>query len=330
MKTEVGYALSGEKLLQFFRKMLELRMFEEKVERLYREGKIAGPTHLYIGQEAVAVGVIEALDRDDIIISTYRGHGHGIARGVPMKAVLGEILGRAVGTCKGLGGSMHAPISVEKKILFATAIVGSGIPIAVGVALGFKNRNSRNIAVAFFGDGAVNTGAFHEALNLASVWSLPVLFVCENNLYAMTTAFSRVFAGESIASRASCYGIKAFRVNGNDVVEVYHRTLEATNHIREGGGPAFLECLTYRQKGHGGYDLGTWYRPREELDEWLARDPIELLFNRLKQDGLITEESRKNTEQEIAQELDKVADEVLNSPVADFASLQKYVYSSEA
>ncbi|MDW8084103.1 MAG: thiamine pyrophosphate-dependent dehydrogenase E1 component subunit alpha [Candidatus Caldarchaeum sp.] len=329
MEARLTFRVGRDKLLGFLRKMLEVRMFEEKVERLYREGKIAGPTHLYIGQEAVAVGVIEALDPDDVVISTYRGHGHGVARGVPMKAVLGEIMGKAVGTCKGLGGSMHAPISVEKKILFATAIVGSGIPIAVGVALGFKHRNSRNIAVAFFGDGAVNTGAFHEALNLASVWRLPVLFVCENNLYAMSTALSRVFAGESIAARASCYGIKSYRVQGNDVVEVYETTLEATKHVREGGGPAFMECLTYRQRGHGGYDLGTWYRPREELDEWFAKDPIQLLFNRLKEEGLVDEEVKKQMEREIAETLEKITEEVLNSPVLDFETLQKYVYASE-
>lgn len=329
MEKTATTSLGSEKLLRFLRKMMEIRMFEEMVERLYREGKIAGPTHLYIGQEAVAVGVVEALHPDDVIISTYRGHGHGIARDVPMKAVLGEILGRAVGTCKGLGGSMHAPISVDRKILFATAIVGSGIPIAVGAALAFKYRNSKNIAVAFFGDGAVNTGAFHEALNLASVWHLPVLFVCENNLYAMTTALSRTFAGESIAARASSYGMRTYRVMGNDVVEVYERTSEAVEHIRAGEGPAFMECLTYRQKGHGGYDLGTWYRPREEMDEWFSRDPIELLFNRLKGEGIISEEDRKKMESEIASQLEKIAEEVLNAPVAEFETLSRYVYSTE-
>ncbi|MEM0441257.1 MAG: thiamine pyrophosphate-dependent dehydrogenase E1 component subunit alpha [Candidatus Caldarchaeum sp.] len=328
MKPEL-HRLESEKLLRFFRKMLLIRRFEEKVERLYREGKIAGPTHLYIGQEAVAVGVIEALEPDDIIISTYRGHGHGLARDVPVKAVLAEILGKAVGTCKGLGGSMHAPISVEKRIPFATAIVGSGIPIAVGVALGFITRKSRNIAVAFFGDGAVNTGAFHEALNLSAVWKLPVLFVCENNLYAMSTALSRTFAGESIAARASCYRINSRRVMGNDVVEVYEATRNAAEYIRAGNGPAFLECLTYRHKGHGGYDLGTWYRPREEIEEWLARDPLELLFNRLKSEGILDEPTRKKLEDEIAEALDKTAEEVLNSPVEDFEKLMDYVYASK-
>ncbi|MCS7129368.1 MAG: thiamine pyrophosphate-dependent dehydrogenase E1 component subunit alpha [Candidatus Caldarchaeum sp.] len=321
--------LTGEKLLRMFRKMVELRFFEERVERLYREGKIMGPTHLYIGQEAVAVGVVEALDENDLIISTYRGHGHGLARGVPMEAVLGEILGRAVGTCKGLGGSMHAPICVEKKIPLATAIVGSGLPIAAGAALGFKLRGERNLAAVFFGDGAVNTGAFHEALNLASVWRLPVLFICENNLYAMTTSLTKTFAGESIAARASCYGIRAIPVNGNDVVEVYEATSLASRYIREGHGPFFLECRTYRQKGHGGYDLGTWYRPKEEIDEWLAKDPIEALYRRLASEGLMSEQDRKRIEAEVLRTLEEVVEKVLASPVADFSILPDLVYASK-
>ncbi|MEM2237253.1 MAG: thiamine pyrophosphate-dependent dehydrogenase E1 component subunit alpha [Candidatus Caldarchaeum sp.] len=324
-ETEVDNA----RLLTFFRKMVEIRLFEERVEKLYREGKIAGPTHLYVGQEAVAVGVIEALDKDDVIISTYRGHGHGLARGVPMRAVLGEIMGKSIGTCKGLGGSMHAPISVERKILFATAIVGSGLPIAVGVALGFKQRGEKNLAAVFFGDGAVNTGAFHEALNLAAVWRLPVLFVCENNLYAMSTALSRAFAGESIAARSSSYGIKTFTVMGNDVVEVYTTACSAASYIREGRGPAFIECRTYRQKGHGGYDLGTWYRPREEIEEWLMKDPIEMLFNRLKADGLLDEQKRKALEEEVNKMIDGVVEEVLKAPLTDFRVLEEFVYSSK-
>ncbi len=328
MASRQGSEIGSEKLLTFFKKMVEIRLFEERVERLYREGKITGPTHLYIGQEAVAVGVIEALDKDDVIISTYRGHGHALARGVPMEAVLGEIMGRSIGTCKGLGGSMHAPICVEKNIPVATAIVGSGIPIAVGVALGFKYRGEKKLASVFFGDGAVNTGAFHEALNLASVWRLPVLFVCENNMYAMTTALPRTFAGESIAARASSYGIRSFTVMGNDVIEVYERARSAISYIREGKGPAFLECRTYRQKGHGGYDLGTWYRPREEIEEWLMRDPIEMLFNRLKSLGLLDEEGRRSIEDTIASTLDKIVDKVLASPFTDFSTLESLVYAS--
>ncbi|MEM1942599.1 MAG: thiamine pyrophosphate-dependent dehydrogenase E1 component subunit alpha [Nitrososphaerota archaeon] len=328
MSSRQQLLISRDKLLGMLRKMIEIRMFEERVEKLYREGRILGPTHLYIGQEGVAVGVIEALEKDDVIISTYRGHGHGIARGIPMKAMLGEILGKAVGTCKGLGGSMHAPISAELGIPLATAIVGSGIPIAVGVGLAFKYRESKNVAVAFFGDGAVNTGAFHEALNLAAAWKLPVLFVCENNTYAMTTPLKSVFAGESIMARAACYGMPAYTAFGNDVIEVYETTLKALDKIRSGAGPAFIECKTYRFKGHGAYDLGTGYRPREEIEEWLRRDPIDMLVEKMKSAGLLQDEEKKTIEADVARQLDVVVDEVLNSPVYEYEKLSSLVYST--
>ncbi|MEM4189848.1 MAG: thiamine pyrophosphate-dependent dehydrogenase E1 component subunit alpha [Candidatus Caldarchaeum sp.] len=320
--------ISRDKLLGMLRKMIEIRMFEERVLKLYREGMVKGPAHLYMGQEGVAVGVIEALERDDVIISTYRGHGHGIARGVPVKALLGEILGKEVGTCKGLGGSMHAPISAERGIPLATAIVGSGIPIAAGVGLGFKYRGSRNVAVAFFGDGAVNTGAFHEALNLCAVWKLPVLFVCENNLYAMTTSIKSVFAGESIAARAAGYGITSYVAHGSDVIEVYETTLKALEKIRAGNGPAFIECRTYRFVGHGAYDLGTGYRSREEIEEWLRRDPINMLAERMKAAGMLTDEDRKKIEEETARQLDTLVEEVLKAPVCEYEKLSSLVYST--
>ncbi len=328
MSSRQQLLLSRDKLLGMLRKMVEIRMFEERVEKLYREGRIIGPTHLYIGQEGVAVGVIEALEEDDVVISTYRGHGHGIARGVPMKAVLGEILGKSVGTCRGLGGSMHAPISAEKNIPLATAIVGSGIPIAVGVGLAFKYRERRNVAVAFFGDGAVNTGAFHEALNLAAAWELPVLFVCENNLYAMTTHLKSVLAAESISARAASYGMATYTALGSDVLEVYETTSKALDRIRAGGGPAFIECRTYRFKGHGAYDLGTWYRPKEEIEEWLRRDPINILAERMKAGGMLTDEDRKKIEDDVARQLDTIVDEVLNSPVYDYEKLPSLVYAT--
>ncbi|MEM2225692.1 MAG: thiamine pyrophosphate-dependent dehydrogenase E1 component subunit alpha [Candidatus Caldarchaeum sp.] len=328
MSSSQQLLIPRNKLLDMLRKMIEIRMFEERVLKLYREGFVKGPTHLYVGQEGVAVGVIMALEKDDMIISTYRGHGHGLARGVPMKAVLAEILGKAMGTCKGLGGSMHAPISAELGIPLATAIVGSGIPIAVGAALGFKYRGSRNVAAAFFGDGAVNTGAFHEALNLAAVWKLPVLFVCENNLYAMTTSIKSVFAGESIAARAAAYGIPSYVAHGSDVIEVYETTLKALEKIRAGNGPAFIECRTYRFVGHGGYDLGTGYRPREEIEEWLRRDPINMLAERMKSAGMLQDEDRKKIEEEVARQLDVIVEEVVKSPTYDYDKLPSLVYSN--
>jgi TPP-dependent pyruvate/acetoin dehydrogenase alpha subunit len=328
MSSRQQLLLSRDKLLTMLRKMIEIRMFEERVERLYREGHIQGPTHLYIGQEGVAVGVIEALEEDDVVISTYRGHGHGIARGVPMKAILGEILGKSIGTCKGLGGSMHAPISAERNIPLATAIVGSGIPIAVGVGLAFKYRERQNVAVVFFGDGAVNTGAFHEALNLAAVWKLPVLFVCENNLYAMSTPIKSVLSSESISARAASYRITTFTVLGNDVIEVYETTSRALERIRAGNGPAFIECCTYRYRGHGGYDVSTWYRPKEEVEEWLRRDPIDMLVERMKSSGMLTDEEKKKIEDDIARQLDSIVEEVLKSPVYDYEKLSSLIYAS--
>jgi len=328
MSSHQELLISREKLIKILRKMIEIRLFEERVEKLYREGRIQGPTHLYVGQEAIAVGVIEALDKGDIVISHYRGHGHGIARGIPMKAVLGEILGKAVGTCKGLGGSMHAPISIEHNIPLATAIVGSGLPIAVGVALGFKYRGSKNVAAVFFGDGAVNTGAFHEALNLAAAWKLPVLFVCENNFYAMTTRTGGVFAGESIAARAACYGMPSYSIFGNDVIEVYNTTLNVLGRIRNGEGPAFIECQTYRYKGHGGYDTSTWYRPKEEVEEWLKKDPIKILAERMKSAGLLLEDELKKIQDDVSREIEVIVEEVLNAPVYEYEKLQSLVYSS--
>jgi TPP-dependent pyruvate/acetoin dehydrogenase alpha subunit len=329
MTSPQAVELDKDRLLGFLRKMLEIRMFEERVEALYREGKVAGPAHLYIGQEAVAVGVLEALRPDDVVLSTYRGHGHALARGVPMAAVLGEILGKAIGTCKGLGGSMHAPISVSHNIPMATAIVGSGIPIAVGVGLGLKYRGGGRIAAVFFGDGAVNTGAFHEGLNLAAVWALPVLFVCENNLYAMTTAISRTFAGQSIAARASSYGIKTYTAMGNDVLEVYKTASDAAEYIRAGKGPAFIECRTYRQRGHGGYDMGVWYRPAEERELWFSRDPIDLIFNRLKELGYADEGLRHSLIEEVGHMVEKAVEEALKSPVTDFKTLSELVYATK-
>jgi TPP-dependent pyruvate/acetoin dehydrogenase alpha subunit len=223
---------------------------------------------------------------------------------------------------------MHAPISTEHNIPLATAIVGSGLPIAVGIALGFKYRESRNVAVTFFGDGAVNTGAFHEALNLAAAWRLPVLFICENNLYAMTTSIKSVFAGESISARAACYGMPSYTALGSDVLEVYETTLKALDRIRKGDGPAFIECRTYRFKGHGAYDLGTGYRPKEEIEEWLRKDPIKMLAEKMKSAGLLQDDEWRMIEAEAAHQLDVVVNEVLNSPVYDYEKLASLVYSN--
>lgn len=318
--------LERKDLIAILRKLLELRRFEERVQKLYDQGKTVRPIHLYLGEEAIAVGVIRALDAADRIVVTYRGHGHALARGVPMRDVMGEILGRSYGTCKGLGGSMHAGMSFDHGIPVATAIVGSGMPIADGVGLALQYNESSNIAAVFFGDGAMNTGASHEALNLAGVWNLPVLFVCENNFYGMYTPQKVAFAGESIAARVMGYGIKSTQVFGNDVLAVYAATRDAVKYIREQKRPTFLECQTYRMKGHAAFDTA-WYRPKEEVEEWLKQDPIELFSAKLRTNGIIGDSEIAEMESSIDDELDRVVKEALAAPTIPFSDLQSLLYA---
>jgi len=322
--------LGDDLLKRMLRKMLEIRRFEEMIERLFLvEGKLLGPAHLYLGEEAVAVGVIEALRSDDVVVSTYRGHGHAIARGVSMEALMAELFGKITGTCKGLGGSMHAAISVKHNIPVATAIVGSGIPIACGVGLALKYRKENRIAAVFFGDGATNTGAFHEGVNLASVWKLPILFICENNFYALSVPHRKSFAGESIAARGASYGLKSYLVeNGNDVMAVYIAASKAAEYVRSGNGPAFIECRTYRKKGHGVYDTA-WYRPKEEVEFWIKNDPIDMFFEKLKRLGIISEGEFRSWDKEIASALEKAVKEAEQAPVMPFDEMWNYLYVSE-
>jgi TPP-dependent pyruvate/acetoin dehydrogenase alpha subunit len=318
--------LTREDFIWFLRKMCEMRRFEERVEKLFFEGQLIGPCHLYLGQEAVAAGIVKALDAEDFIISTYRGHGHAIARDVPLEALMAELFGKRTGTCKGLGGSMHSAMSVEHNILLASAIVGGGIPIAVGVGLALQYRKQRRIVAVFFGDGAANTGAFHEALNLAAVWKLPVLFVCENNFYAFSVPHKKSFAGESIAARASSYGVKAFLTDGNDVVAVYLSGKKAIEHIRGGKGPAFIECRTYRKKGHGVYDKAE-YRPQSEVQEWMKKDPIERYANNLIRLRILTKEDFEALNEEIEKTLDACVEKAKTAPYLEFDELWKLVYA---
>lgn len=323
--TKLG--LTCEQLLQMFEKMLRIRRFEEAVERLFLvEGKLIGLCHPYFGMEAVAVGVISALRPDDPIISTHRNHGHAIARGTPFKSLMAELFGKSIGTCKGLGGSMHAALSLEYNIPVVTAIVGSGIPIACGIGLALQYRREKRIAVVFFGDGAVNTGAFNEGLNFAAIWKLPILFVCENNHYALSTPVYKACAGESIASRGAAYGIKSFLVpNANDVIAVYLAARKAVDHIRPGGGPAFIECRTYRMKGHGIYDTG-WYRPKEEVKEWMKKDPIDTFMKKLKIMKILDDDIIKCMEEDIEEEIKQAIDEAEKAPVLDFDKLWDLLY----
>ena len=321
------HGLTKEKLREMLHKMLLIRKFEEKVEELFLvKGLLIGPSHLYLGQEAIATGAIMALEKDDQTVTTYRAHGHALAKDVPANLCMAELFGKSTGNCKGLGGSMHIGIYPKVGSLYATAIVGSGIPIAAGVALGLKLKKSRNIVATFFGDGAVNTGEFHEGVNLIAVWKLPVLVFCENNQYAMSTPVKRAVSSPSIAERGRAYGIDTIVVDGNDVISVYVATKTAAEKARQQSLPTFLECITYKMKGHGVYDKGD-YRPKDEVSKWLERDPILVFKKRMLEKQLLTQTEIDQEEKTVQQEIeDSVTFALAGSPMP-FDEMKNYVYA---
>jgi len=317
--------LDNARLLEMYRKMFEIRCFEEKVYDLYGRNLVPGTIHLYAGQEAVAVGVCANLGRDDYITSTHRGHGHCIAKGARLDKIMAEILGKKTGYCKGKGGSMHiADFNVG--MLGATAVVGAGIPIAAGAGLSIKLRRTAQVVACFFGEGASNQGTFHEGINMASTWALPVLFVCENNLYAMGTRQSRVMNIANVADRAAAYGIPGKAVDGNDVLAVYEVARGAVGRARRGEGPTLIECKTYRQKGHSRFDPAT-YRPEDEVKRWLEKDPIQRLKTRLLKDNVLTEQKAKEIEDAIAAEVEKAVEFAEKSPYPEPEEALEDVYA---
>jgi len=295
-----------------YRKMLQIRCFEEKVFELYGQNLVPGTIHLYAGEEAVAVGVCSNLTTSDYITSTHRGHGHCIAKGAELKQTMAEILGKKTGYCKGKGGSMHIA-DFKVGMLGATAIVGAGLPIAVGAGLSIRLRKTDQVVACFFGEGASNQGTFHESINLASAWSLPVIFVCENNLYAMGTRQSRIMNIENIADRAAAYGIPGVTVDGNDVLTVHETSQNAVNRARSGRGPTLIECKTYRHKGHSRVDPAK-YRPKEEVEGWLAKDPIKRLRVKLLQDRILTEPEVEMIERDVSLQIDEAVKFAVESP----------------
>lgn len=272
-------------LLGLLERMIEIREFEEGVRFLFLEGSMPGTIHQCQGQEATAVGVCAALGREDFITSTFRGHGHALAKGVTQQSLLDELFGAESGCCKGKGGSMHVG-DMSVGMVPGIAIVGGGIPLAAGMGLAFKMQGKREVVACFFGDGAVAEGAFHEGLNMAAIWNLPVIFVCENNLYGASTRVDRVMRNTRISDRAAGYGFEGETVDGNDVLAVYEATRRAAAQCREGKGPFLLELLTYRRTGHSRRDP-CHYQPKEERQEWASRDPIDRFAERLKADGLV-------------------------------------------
>lgn len=318
--------LDNNKLIEMYRQMLTIRLFEEKVFELYGQNLVPGTIHLYAGEEAVAVGVCANLRQDDYITSTHRGHGHCIAKGARLDKTMAEILGRKTGYCKGKGGSMHiADFSIG--MLGATAVVGAGIPIATGAGLSIKLRGTDQVVACFFGEGASNQGTFHEGINLAAVWHLPVVFVCENNLYAMGTRQSRVMLIENVADRASGYGIPGVAVDGNDLTAVYEAAEVAVERARRGEGPTLLECKTYRLKGHSRFDPAM-YRPKDEVNEWLKRDAIARFQTRLLKNGTLDDAGIQSIVQQVKGNIEAATKFALESPFPEGPEALQDIYTT--
>jgi pyruvate dehydrogenase E1 component alpha subunit len=311
--------------MQWFRRMIEIRLFEEKVQELFMEGLIQGTTHLCQGQEAVSVGALGALRDDDYLTMTYRGHGHALARDVSMEACFAELMGRTTGCCKGVGGSMHFT-DVEKGLLGAFAIVGGGLPVAVGAAYSAKLQGLDRIAITFCGDGATNIGTFHEALNMAAAWKVPVIFVVENNLYGEYTPLRESTPIDDLADRAKGYGIPGVIVDGQDIDAVYAAVGEAAERARGGEGPSLLEMKTYRFRGHSRTDPAK-YRPEGELARWQQRDPITLLGAKLAESGALSADAQTSLREEIQQLVDETADRAKQAPLPTIEEIRSYVYA---
>jgi acetoin:2,6-dichlorophenolindophenol oxidoreductase subunit alpha len=294
--------ISKEQLLEMYRRILRIRFFEEKVEALAGKGELAGAVHLSIGQEADIVGACMALRKDDYMVGTHRSHGHPIGKGADLKGLMAELMGKVTGVNKGKSGSMHlADFSVGS--VGETSIVGSGLPTCVGAALGAKMQGTDRVCLGFFGDGASNEGTFHESLNLAAIWKLPAIFMCENNGFAVTTSARDHASVEDIADRAKGYGIPGVVVDGMDPLAVYEVVSEAVKRARAGQGPSLIEAKTYRFRHHAeGALMGTFvYRTQEELDKWQQRDPVVSFPTQLIQNGILTEDEAKKMVQEARQ-----------------------------
>lgn len=326
MSSGLEPALAREQLLRLFRQMVVIRRVEEQMARSHPQGLIPGPCHTYVGEEAIATGVCAHLNDDDSIFSTHRGHGHALAKGVEPKAMMAELFGRATGCSQGRGGSMHL-FSPEVGLMGTSGIVGPSILQAAGAGYSFKLLKTTRVAAAFFGDGAVNNGAFHEGLNLAAIWQLPVLFICENNLYATEIAFEYSAHHSEVASRGVAYDMPGIVVDGNDVVAVYEAAGEAVNRARAGSGPTLIECKTYRTRPHAEGMRDTGYRTQEEVDRWKKRDPIELFRTRLIDRRIADEAGLSTIEREVEEIVQEGFEFARNSPYPDPATLTAFIYA---
>ncbi len=305
--------LSRQLQLRMFRKMLTIRYFEEAIHYVYAQGWMPGLAHLYIGQEAIAVGVCENLENKDYILSTHRGHGHLIAKGGDLNKMMAEIMGKVTGYCKGKGGSMHIA-APELGILGANGIVAGGIPIATGAGLCSKIKKDGRVVVCFFGEGASNQGAFHEGINMASLWHLPIVYVCENNLYGISVSQARSQNIKDVAIRAAGYGMPGEVVDGNDVLAIYDMARGAITRARQGKGPMLIECKTYRWGGHHVGDPGTAYRPQDEVEEWKAKCPIKKFKSLLIKEKIIDQSDIEKIEIEIKEKVEEAVEFAKNGP----------------
>jgi len=305
--------------------MYKIRFFEETVDDLFARGLVHGTMHLSIGQEASAVGSVFALRPEDYILSTHRGHGHCIAKGADINLMMAEFQGKETGYCRGRGGSMHIA-DMQGRNLGANGVVGGGIPLAVGVGLSLQMRATGEVVMCFFGDGAANQGAFHEALNMAAIWCLPVVYICENNQYGMSMSTQRALNIDRVSQRADSYGIAGLTVDGNDVIAVYEAASEAVERARTGGGPTLVECMTYRWKGHSKSDQEL-YRTKEEIAAWKKKDPIKRFRELLVSEETIDEEDAAAIEEEARRTIAAALEFAKSSPEPDVETILEGVYA---
>lgn len=325
--TDLINELSREQLIKLFRQMLEIRRTEEQLARSYQAGLIMGACHTYVGEEAIATGVCAHLRPDDAVFSTHRGHGHALAKGVAIREVMAELFGRATGCSQGRGGSMHL-FSPEVGMMGTSGIVGPCILQATGAGYSFKFLKTDRVGVAFFGDGASNNGAFHEGLNLASIWDLPVIFVCENNLYATEVPLASAAGNPNIAERAVAYGMPGIAVDGNDVLAVYEAAGEAVARARSGGGPTLIEGRTYRTRPHSEGMRDGGYRSQEEIDSWKARDPIKLYQERLLAEEVVNTDELEAIEVQVKGIVEEALEFSKNSPWPAPETVLDHIFST--
>lgn len=317
--------LNADQLIEMYATMCSIRRFEQMADRLYASGKVHGTMHLSAGQEAVAVGAARAMRPNDYLLNHHRGHGHFIAKGADVKRMMAEFLGKDTGYCRGRGGSMHIA-DVESNNLGANGIVGGGISLAVGVGLAVQMQRKPEIVLSIFGDGAVNEGIFHESLNMAALWDLPVLFLCENNQYAMSMPITRATAKLPIAEKAGAYGMPGYHVDGNDVLQVYEVISQAAEHVRQGDGPVLVEAVTYRYFGHSKSDRNL-YRSEDEIDEWKKNDPIIRFRQNLIEGQILDVQQAEKIDLEAQELIEEAVAYAEASPEPEIDTLTEYVYA---